>query len=144
MRPHVSWPAPARALLVLTALVFSVAGGAPSTTPSATAAPTVLVATALASTPGSGVDDSAVAAPANVAFRPSSAAAAQRTSSPIHPVAKCGGDTYRNSDGDCVPVPEHAATPPAGASAQCQDGTYSYSKHRRGTCSNHGGVARWL
>ncbi|MFK4147461.1 DUF3761 domain-containing protein [Streptomyces sp. NPDC004065] len=33
---------------------------------------------------------------------------------------------------------------PAGASAICNDGTPSYSAHRRGTCSHHGGVARWL
>ncbi|MFG2494054.1 DUF3761 domain-containing protein [Streptomyces caniferus] len=33
---------------------------------------------------------------------------------------------------------------PAGASAQCNDGTYSYSQHRRGTCSHHHGVAVWL
>ncbi|WP_405863554.1 DUF3761 domain-containing protein [Streptomyces sp. NBC_00005] len=33
---------------------------------------------------------------------------------------------------------------PAGATAQCSDGTYSYSAHRRGTCSHHGGVAVWL
>ncbi|HEV2562352.1 MAG TPA: DUF3761 domain-containing protein [Rhizomicrobium sp.] len=30
-----------------------------------------------------------------------------------------------------------------GASAKCADGTYSYSKHRRGSCSRHGGVAAW-
>jgi hypothetical protein len=34
--------------------------------------------------------------------------------------------------------------PPAGATAQCQDGTYSFSQHRQGTCSGHGGVSRWL
>jgi uncharacterized protein DUF3761 len=33
---------------------------------------------------------------------------------------------------------------PSGASALCRDGTYSYSANRRGTCSHHGGVARWL
>lgn len=33
---------------------------------------------------------------------------------------------------------------PAGATALCRDGTYSYSRNRRGTCSHHGGVARWL
>ena len=30
--------------------------------------------------------------------------------------------------------------PPAGATAQCADGTYSFSQHSRGTCSHHGGV----
>lgn len=33
---------------------------------------------------------------------------------------------------------------PVGATAQCRDGTYSYSQHRSGTCSDHGGVATWL
>lgn len=33
---------------------------------------------------------------------------------------------------------------PASASAICRDGTYSYSRSRRGTCSHHGGVAQWL
>jgi hypothetical protein len=35
-------------------------------------------------------------------------------------------------------------TAPAGASALCRDGSYSFSAHRRGTCSHHGGVAQWL
>lgn len=33
---------------------------------------------------------------------------------------------------------------PEGATAQCRDGTYSFSAHRRGTCSHHGGVSQWL
>ena len=32
---------------------------------------------------------------------------------------------------------------PAGAIAQCKDGTYSHSKVRTGACSRHGGVAKW-
>ena len=36
------------------------------------------------------------------------------------------------------------ATPPPGATAQCKDGTYSFSQTRSGTCSHHGGVAVWL
>jgi len=37
-----------------------------------------------------------------------------------------------------------ASSPPPGATALCRDGTYSFSQHRSGTCSHHGGVARWL
>jgi hypothetical protein len=37
-----------------------------------------------------------------------------------------------------------AATPPPGATAVCRDGTYSFSQHHSGTCSHHGGVAKWL
>lgn len=40
--------------------------------------------------------------------------------------------------------PVKAAKAPDGASAQCRDGTYSFSAHRRGTCSHHHGVATWL
>jgi uncharacterized protein YraI len=32
----------------------------------------------------------------------------------------------------------------SGATAVCRDGTLSYSHNRRGTCSHHGGVARWM
>jgi Protein of unknown function (DUF3761) len=31
----------------------------------------------------------------------------------------------------------------AGVTAHCQDGTLSHSRHHSGTCSRHGGVARW-
>ncbi len=48
---------------------------------------------------------------------------------------------YTNVDGNHINSP---SSDPAGASAQCTDGTYSYSAHRQGTCSHHGGVARWL
>lgn len=33
---------------------------------------------------------------------------------------------------------------PTGVTAICRDGTYSYSQHRRGTCSHHKGVSQWL
>lgn len=41
---------------------------------------------------------------------------------------------------------QYAIAPPipAGATARCRDGSYSYSQHRQGTCSWHGGVAEWL
>jgi CobQ-like glutamine amidotransferase family enzyme len=54
--------------------------------------------------------------------------------------------TYRNHEGNTVHSPAHSATGavPAGASARCRDGTYSFSQHRSGTCSHHGGVAGWL
>lgn len=51
------------------------------------------------------------------------------------------GNGYTNSQGNYVQSP---SSNPAGASAQCRDGTYSYSQSRRGTCSHHGGVAVWL
>jgi hypothetical protein len=52
--------------------------------------------------------------------------------------------TYVNSKGQTVPRPENCSAPPKGATVQCRDGPYSFSKSHRGTCSHHGGVARWL
>lgn len=55
----------------------------------------------------------------------------------------CGAGSYQNSRGHCVSRPVRANRPPAGWSARCRDGTYSFSQSRRGTCSWHGGVAVW-
>jgi hypothetical protein len=57
----------------------------------------------------------------------------------------CPSGWYKNVYGNCRPGP--SADPglvPGGPSAVCRDGTYSYSQSRSGTCSHHGGVARWL
>jgi uncharacterized protein YraI len=56
------------------------------------------------------------------------------------------GKGYANSQGAHVSSPARTSdgAPPLGATAQCGDGTYSFSQSRRGTCSHHGGVARWI
>lgn len=51
--------------------------------------------------------------------------------------------TYENRAGQTVKRPENCSSPPQGATAQCRDGTYSFSRSRRGTCSHHGGVSKW-
>jgi hypothetical protein len=53
--------------------------------------------------------------------------------------------TYRNRHGETVHSPAHTRSgkAPTGATAQCRDGTWSFSRHRSGTCSRHGGVATW-
>jgi len=53
---------------------------------------------------------------------------------------------YRNSSGQEVHSPAHSKTGaiPGGATAQCRDGTFSFSRHRSGTCSHHGGVSQWI
>ena len=43
-----------------------------------------------------------------------------------------------------LPAFAAGSPPPPGATARCNDGTYSSSQHRSGTCSHHGGVAAWL
>ena len=65
-------------------------------------------------------------------------AAAAATSS--QPAAQSDSG-YTNSAGNYVQSP---SSNPQGATAQCKDGTYSYSQSRSGTCSHHGGVAQWL
>src|SRR5580698_4752246 len=53
---------------------------------------------------------------------------------------------YVNKSGHVVHSPAHTRTgqAPSGATAQCRDGTYSFSEHHRGTCSHHGGVSGWI
>lgn len=54
-------------------------------------------------------------------------------------------DYYENTHGESVQSPTHYDNgAPAGASAMCEDGSYSFSRSRRGTCSGHGGVSTWL
>lgn len=56
----------------------------------------------------------------------------------------CTNGTYVNTAGNTVCSPETSSSAPAGATAQCVDGTYSFSQSHSGTCSHHGGVASWL
>jgi hypothetical protein len=75
-----------------------------------------------------------------------SAVPARVTPVPTYATAKtaCGSGYYRNVNGVCVPNPTYAPAVPAGATARCRDGTYSFSQNRSGTCSHHGGVERWF
>lgn len=72
------------------------------------------------------------------------AAAIHTTSTSSSSSGSCGDGYYRNSYGHCVLRPTANPPDPAGATALCVDGTYSYSEHASGTCSHHGGVARWI
>jgi hypothetical protein len=60
------------------------------------------------------------------------------------PSLSCPNGSYINSYGNRVCSPSYSPSVPAGATAKCADGTYSYSQHHSGTCSHHGGVAQWL
>jgi predicted RNA-binding Zn-ribbon protein involved in translation (DUF1610 family) len=54
----------------------------------------------------------------------------------------CNENHYVNSSGHVVHSPscgnEHEKR-----TAECRDGSVSFSEHHRGTCSYHSGVARW-
>jgi hypothetical protein len=52
---------------------------------------------------------------------------------------------YTNVSGQWVHSPSKTrdGRAPAGWTAHCSDGSYSFSEHHRGTCSHHGGVATW-
>jgi hypothetical protein len=54
--------------------------------------------------------------------------------------------SYVDKAGNTVHRPAHTVSgnAPTDATAQCRDGSYSFSQSHRGTCSHHGGVARWL
>lgn len=53
---------------------------------------------------------------------------------------------YTNVDGNRVHAPAYSESSceAVGASAECRDATCSFSQNRRGTCSHHSGVARWI
>jgi hypothetical protein len=77
--------------------------------------------------------------------QPSASSASARTAKPNQGNIKCTDNgTYVNSEGQTVQRPENCSGPPREATAQCRDGSYSFSRNRRGTCSHHGGVARGL
>ena len=62
----------------------------------------------------------------------------------VAPKLDCPNGTYINTNGSTVCRPYESNTTPTGATAKCVDGTYSFSQHRSGTCSHHGGVSQWL
>ena len=65
---------------------------------------------------------------------------------PSQQAALSNQNTYTNVDGNTVHSPAYSETGsiPAGATARCGDGTYSFSQNHSGTCSHHMGVAQWL
>lgn len=65
---------------------------------------------------------------AGVAVAPAPAPPAAPAPAPVEPAPAPAAPT---------PDPGH----PAGATAQCNDGSYSYAAHHQGACSHHGGVA---
>lgn len=69
-----------------------------------------------------------------------------QATAPATASGSCAVDYYLNSNSVCVhrPVKTQGSVVPQGATAQCRDGSYLFSQHRRGTCSRHGGVANWL
>jgi hypothetical protein len=123
-----------------TAPVKATPAPAASVTSSTAAAPTTATTTTTTTTtatPPAPVTTAVQQAP------PQQHAAPPPRTTTSHKSASCSGG-YINVDGNCVPRPTHADSPPAGATAHCKDGTYSFSQHRQGTCSGHGGVAQWL
>ena len=62
----------------------------------------------------------------------------------VAPATYDGGNYYTAASGHRVHGPMRASSRPAGATARCRDGSWSFSESHRGTCSRHGGVASWL
>ena len=51
---------------------------------------------------------------------------------------------YRSVDGSMVHGPTRDNQDYGSVTARCRDGTRSFSHHRQGTCSHHGGVTGWV
>jgi hypothetical protein len=69
------------------------------------------------------------------------AVAAPAASHALSAAPTCRANYYENVNGICVHRPDGNSS---GATARCRDGSYSHSRHASGTCSGHGGVARWI
>ncbi len=85
--------------------------------------------------------------PANGNFGPTTRAHANKiiAAHPDWTTTLSTNTTYSNVNGNTVHSPSYSSSGvPAGATAQCGDGTYSFSLHHSGTCSHHGGVSSWL
>ncbi|MFC0432188.1 DUF3761 domain-containing protein [Kutzneria buriramensis] len=116
--------------------VTNTGNGTAAITSSVTPAPVTTTSTTEATT------TTTVAPPPTTTVVPPPAVITHAAAAP--PQTACGADQYRNVDGVCVNRPVAAPGPPPGATAKCNDGTYSFSQHRSGTCSGHHGVAVWL
>ncbi|WP_234028026.1 DUF3761 domain-containing protein [Pseudonocardia dioxanivorans] len=162
--PNVRRPAVAAVALAPTFLVVAIVVG---TTTSSPARPAALLAepggttraavpslappppspTSLRQAPVSTSAASPTVAPAPVTSRRAAAVAPRPTAAPPSVAGRaapaCDTSThYVNVSGNCVPRPGSSTT--ESPTAVCKDGEPSYSQHRRGTCSGHGGVDRYL
>lgn len=77
-------------------------------------------------------------------IREDAEASQKTTTTVIQPTSNGSVKYYTNKNGNQVQSPTKYDAAPEGAKAVCRDGTYSFSRSRRGTCSHHGGVAKWL
>jgi hypothetical protein len=145
---HLGYTLAAFVLLVGTA--DACGGSLPATATTGDAASTVAPAPAIPPVPSSPTPPTALPIPFSSAPAAPAPAELPGPASPAYggspeTAASCTAeDYYVNSDGNCVHRPTTASVAPAGATARCTDGTYSFSQHRRGTCSHHGGVSVWL
>ncbi len=99
-------------------------------TASETAAPLETVAPTVARTPLPTRLPTAPPTPAPTSPPPAAPSYTQPPAAPAPSSAPAPSDPY-------------ASATAAGASAVCADGSWSYSQHRSGTCSSHGGVHWW-
>ena len=121
--------------------------------PAKTAKPAKAPKVAKAAKPAKTAPKVAKSAPAKAAPKTAQAAPAAKPTMMQRLRGMFGGSSAATAKAaKPAPAPRRtaAATPasaqdrnPAGAIAQCKDGTYSHSKDRRGACSRHGGVAKW-
>jgi len=127
----------------------------PAATPIGAAAGTSTPVTAAAAVSPTSSPRSALAPPTTTVAVPSTAPRPAPTVAAATPVTRatgqstvplsCPNGSYTNVNRSRVCSPYTSPNgPPAGATAACNDGTYSMSQHRQGTCSGHGGVARFL
>ena len=72
------------------------------------------------------------------------AAMAAPTAAPTPMMAAKPAKAAKPAMAASAPAMAPTGAAPAGATGLCKDGTYTMSKTHSGSCSHHGGVAKWL
>jgi hypothetical protein len=120
------------------------AAAAPAATPAPAAAPAPKAAPAARhyDCTKAGNANKAVCKGATTAAAPAPSPAAPAPT-PYRPAAPSApAATHATASRSSAPATTNPAGP-NGATAVCNDGSYSHSAHRSGTCSRHGGVKTW-
>jgi hypothetical protein len=135
-----------RALLVSAiALIMIACGGSSAETSANTPAPASTVTPRVSGSPSPSSSDLVSAVPPATSTPTPTSASTRASLRGRHssPAASPSTQAPAGQGAPGQPGDQYAPLRSQGVSAVCNDGSYSHSKHRQGTCSHHQGVKAW-